>query len=274
MTSTVPSTFPCPVCKQPVPLGAIICPNLNCKEDLTSLAVIDTVGQDLYQLALRRLKEGKPEEALQFLQAATSYAPADVDVWVVLGKLLAQFKRYDEAVRAWDRALEFQPEEQRAIAGIQAVKRIRQQRRLSSWGLLLVGALVIFFCGVFGGRQSMNIFPAGTESTSQPAEIPDTLQPSPTKGPSTVTPTPSPAPTETTVPLPVATATQIICRITTGFEDGRLYVRNGPGTSYQALGWVVEKEELIIIETMDEPTWIKVITPSGIEGFVYSEFCK
>lgn len=274
MTNTAPFTFPCPVCEQQVPLGATVCPNPNCKEDLTSLAVIDTVGQELFGLALRRVKEGKPEEALQYLLTATAYAPVDVDVWVVLGKLLAQFKRYDEAVRAWNRTLELQPEEQRATAGIQAVKRIQRQRRLSTWGMLLVGALVIFFCGVVGGRQSMNIFPASTEPPSQQAEIPSALIPSPSMEPSTALPTPSPVPSENATPTLVATETPVMCRITTGFADGRLYVRDGPGTFYQALGWVIEGDELTITESTDSPIWIRVLLPSGIEGYINSNFCK
>ncbi|MFZ5903250.1 MAG: SH3 domain-containing protein [Chloroflexota bacterium] len=228
----------------------------------------------MYKLALRWVKEGKREEALQLLTTAAIYASADVDVWVVLGKLHAQAKRFDEAVRAWERALAVQADEQRALAGIREVRRIQQRRRLSLWGMPLIGALVIFLCGVAGGRQSFSIFPASSGSPSQPAEISSYTETSPPQETATIVPTPTVGFTEEPMLTLTVVTNPTVCHIATGFANGKLYVREGPGTDYLIIGWVTEGEQLTVLETIEGSTWIRVVTSSSIEGFVNGRFCK
>jgi len=267
--------MPCPVCKQPVPIGAEVCPNANCREDLRSLAVIDTFGQGLYRLALQRVRDKKPEEALQLLNAAAVYAPANVDIWVVLGKLEAQAKRYEQAVRAWQKALSLRSDETRALEGIREVNRARQRRRLSLWTAPLIAALAIFLCGLAGGRQSLALFPEGPAPVSPTAAIATHTEVSPVPATETSLPAATPTPTETVAPtVETVTAAAQMCQVSVGLANSKLYVRGGPGTGYPALGWVSEGDLLTVLEKPESSAWVKVITPSGLEGFVNARFCR
>jgi hypothetical protein len=51
-----------------------------------------------------------------------------------------------------------------------------------------------------------------------------------------------------------------------------LNVRAGPGTIYQRIGVVSRSDQLTVIGQADNCTWLKVITPTGIEGWVAARY--
>jgi len=143
-------TFLCPVCDVPVPLGSARCPNVNCKEDLSSFIPLDTSGDAYYRRALNLIKQNHapPSEAIDLMHNAASLEPGNVDVWVVLGKLYAQSKDYSSAESCWNRALLLQSEEPRAKAGLTRLKRMKQQDLLVSWAIPGVLTLLLVWFGI------------------------------------------------------------------------------------------------------------------------------
>jgi uncharacterized protein YgiM (DUF1202 family) len=71
---------------------------------------------------------------------------------------------------------------------------------------------------------------------------------------------------EVTTPSPVET-----CRVATGYPNGRLNFRSGPGTSYAVLHTVNEGEVLTVTERGD---WLNVTDRNGARGYVHSHYCK
>jgi nucleoid-associated protein YgaU len=137
------------LCDRPVSYGAHVCP--NCKSDLFPLAVLDSLGANLYRSGLELAREGQVPQAIEALQSATAYAPHQSQAWTLLGKLHAQAGRYPEALQAWDRARQFMPEDGQ-LTDLEAAARqqiTRQQTRRTSL-LLLPVVLVLILGGTAG----------------------------------------------------------------------------------------------------------------------------
>lgn len=172
------NTFPCPICKQAVPIGQAVCPNPNCKEDLASLVFFDTLPVNLFTLSLEQLKAGKPSDARQTLQAVVAYAPDHLDAWVILGKLHAQEQDYPNAIRCWEKALLIQVDEPRAVAGIKKARELMNRR--FQWRLAIITGVGVaaLLIGLFLG--SLLFRPAPTIVAAV------TIQPAPTLTPVSV----------------------------------------------------------------------------------------
>ncbi len=91
------------------------------------------------------------------------------------------------------------------------------------------------------------------------------------------TPTPTPEPTPETTPEPTVapTATPEPTRVVAQADgmqavvtNNVLNVRSGPGTNYTLQGQVSRNDKLKVLGKNAEGTWIKVVTPSGSEGWV------
>jgi len=65
-----------------------------------------------------------------------------------------------------------------------------------------------------------------------------------------------------------------MCKVTTGYTNGTLNLREGAGIHSTSLGAVNEGEMLVVLETQEDASWIKVITPSGKQGYVSAEKCR
>ena len=150
MPETPPTaTFLCPVCESPVPLGAVRCPNINCKEDLSSLVLLDTSAEEMYRKGLFLLKENKIQLALELLNTAAGLEPDRLDVWVVLGKIYAQSGEFTTAARCWNKALLLQSNEPRATAGLKRLNKINQQ---NVWLSRAQQGLLLLLCVWLGAR--------------------------------------------------------------------------------------------------------------------------
>ena len=142
------SSFICPICDTPVPAGSTICPNVNCKEDLSSLVHWETVSNSSYEKALKLITEKKLSNALDLLHNAVNINPEFVDAWVVLGKIYAQEKDNASAERCWNKALMILPNESRATAGLRRLKQIRQRNIFILWVSCGLLTLLIVWLGI------------------------------------------------------------------------------------------------------------------------------
>ncbi len=160
------ATFPCPVCDQPVPQGALICPNPNCKVDLGALAALDTLPAGLYRAALVQIRQNRLQEALNTLDSALAYAPDLAEGWVVRGKLLVRLGRRSEALESFQRAINFQPGMTDAVEALNRLKagenaRRRRVRNLRL-GLLGLALAVGVAAGWFLRPSPADVMPAPT----------------------------------------------------------------------------------------------------------------
>jgi Flp pilus assembly protein TadD len=64
----------------------------------------------LTNVAILEIEAGRPEVAARLLQKAAARSPADTKVWVNLGLALRQLKRYDEALTAFQKSMDLNPE--------------------------------------------------------------------------------------------------------------------------------------------------------------------
>lgn len=135
-------TFPCPVCEQPVPVGAAVCPNPNCKVNLSALATLDALPASLYRAALAQIQAHRDTEALQTLDSALAYAPNLAEGWAVRGELLVRLGRKAEAEESFQRALQIQPDLAGAAASLAALQggEAAHRRRVTS---LRIGLMVL-----------------------------------------------------------------------------------------------------------------------------------
>lgn len=67
-------------------------------------------GARWYQVGCDRCAEGKTEEAIDAFAKATTFDPQHAEAHYTLGVYLAQSSRYEEALRAWKRAVWLEPD--------------------------------------------------------------------------------------------------------------------------------------------------------------------
>lgn len=88
----------------------------------------------------------------------------------------------------------------------------------------------------------------------------------------TATAQPSDTPYPTAVPEP--SATPVYCLVTTGYLNGTVYIRSGPGMRYPVVGYATEGE-LLYVQSPPVDGWAKIKTFSEVEGYFYTErWCK
>jgi uncharacterized protein YgiM (DUF1202 family) len=72
----------------------------------------------------------------------------------------------------------------------------------------------------------------------------------------------------------VSTPTPVRCVVSTGYDDGLVNVRSGPGMSYPVVDVVQEGQELPVLSDPVDG-WVKVCTSKLVEGWFYQErWCK
>ncbi len=125
------------------------------------------------------MRLGRPAEALRVYQSALRFAPEDPDLLYNLGVLLLGEGRAEEALRAWDRALEGDPSHRQALLGAavlvqergmtgggrrrQAVERLRRlaEEQEGDGGGAGVDEKVYFHLGMLtadeGGEEAANV---------------------------------------------------------------------------------------------------------------------
>lgn len=133
---------------------------------------------------------------------------------------------------------------------------------------------VCFMCTIFGTLTRSNdvvqkvvIQPTKTPRISSPTEVPSKLQPietpiqlipidTPTILPPTQVPVIEVLPTETPIPevrKPLVTA-----------DQGKVNLRNGPGTNYEIVGTFLPGESLEIVGRNADSSWWQVSVPEGV----------
>jgi len=258
----------CPVCKRPVPVGATVCPHGDCKEDLSHIAVVDTLGDELYHVALQRIREGETAEALRVLTAARSYAAGNVDILVVLGKLHAQRRQYRDAIECWRQALQIKAGEKRALAGIKAAERILIVRRVLIGLGIAAAAMLVFFLGNFTRAWL-------SSSTVEPSLAPGASSGTALMGTTAVPASETPSPTFTPTLIVTASPESAVetCRISTGMQGGQLNMRGGPGMMFRVSGWMPEGESVTLIWSSDMLEWMLVRSEAGLGGWISKYYC-
>jgi len=82
-----------------------------------------------YNQALELARSGSLADARDKLAAVLTLEPESVDAHVVHGKVHAQMEQYDWAIGCWTRALELDPENAAAQAGIARARQLLQRQR-------------------------------------------------------------------------------------------------------------------------------------------------
>jgi protein O-GlcNAc transferase len=77
---------------------------------LQSLAVDENLLAALHAMALMRLQQSRPAEALSYIERALPLDPANTDAWSHRGVALAALGRHEEALATYDQALRRRPD--------------------------------------------------------------------------------------------------------------------------------------------------------------------
>lgn len=88
--------------------------------------------------------------------------------------------------------------------------------------------------------------------------------------------TQTPIPPETVSPSPTPPAITI-CQVHTGFTNGKVKFRGGPGFDYAVLGTLSEGEIVTLLsDGQGDSKWSKVTNQDGVNGYTPSSFleCK
>jgi tetratricopeptide (TPR) repeat protein len=176
----VSQTFPCPVCRQPVPTGVSACQNPNCQVDLRSLSIIDTLPEGLFLLAQEQIREGKAHRAVQILESVVVDQPENVKAWSALAEAYASSGNRDDALRCWTRIAKIDPEDVRAeeeLAKEQArraaaARRTRRRQLLVS--VLPAAGLLVIFVIILAALPQSGIAPDEVPVIIQAPVIPTT----------------------------------------------------------------------------------------------------
>ena len=83
----------------------------------------------------------------------------------------------------------------------------------------------------------------------------------------TATPTPSPTTSEVTTATP-----EKLCTVSTGYDNGRLNLRTGPGVEHVVITTLGEGQQLTVIQERDG--WLYVRPGTTIPGWVNGKFCR
>jgi hypothetical protein len=132
----------CPICRNPLPAGAMACTCPVCGEDLAALAHLHWRAAIRYNEGLRWVRAGQTERAIDALRQAV--AEGHVPAAVLLGKLYARTGRRAEARHAWERAL--QRDSKAAGVGelLATLDEVERADRLRRWWQ----TAIVFACGM------------------------------------------------------------------------------------------------------------------------------
>jgi len=86
----------------------------------------EKTGEVLFAQATQLARNGMFIQAERALTLLSTYTPSSVKVYLLLGKIYAQQKRYANAITQWQHVLEIEPNNQEAEA---AVKKANQKLR-------------------------------------------------------------------------------------------------------------------------------------------------
>ncbi len=150
----------CPACGASNPLEAAVCD--NCNEDLNTVkSVIDTANAH-YNQALSLSHAGKLDEAIGQLEAALALSAQNPQYHNLLGTIYAQKGLYSEAIRAWERCIELNPETEKAYHNIEKAQDMEEdaaeeQRKrpflLTSIAACILAVFLLFTTAYFGVRS-------------------------------------------------------------------------------------------------------------------------
>ena len=111
-------TYSCPVCDTQVRFHTASCP--RCEADLSAVAMLSETPDLCYNMALDAVRTEQWTVAILHLAAALHYHPSDAGSWVLLGKVLAQLQRAEEARYCFHMAVWRAPDNEAAVAALKA----------------------------------------------------------------------------------------------------------------------------------------------------------
>lgn len=214
----------CPVCQTPLPAGATVCP--DCGENLAALVYLESQSQVSYNKALALSRTNDLDAAIFAARQSLEADKTNVRALVLLGKLYAQRNLRPEARAAWEQAMQLEPKQESAKAGLAILdqqERVEAEAKKAAstaahrrlWagfaGVFAMGALTFLLVQWIG----QTILPSASPTATTVAQlvmttaIPNTptLEATKTSTPTQIpSPTSSPQPTASpTLPLPTGT---------------------------------------------------------------------
>lgn len=78
-------------------------------------------------------------------------------------------------------------------------------------------------------------------------------------------------PTEQVSRADAATPTELLCKVITGMETGRVNLRACEGTACPVLFVLKDGQTLTVLQ---RGAWSEVVTDSGLRGWINSTYCK
>jgi nucleoid-associated protein YgaU len=209
----------CPVCNVPLPAQSSICP--DCGEDLSPIVYLQQEAALLYNRGLSYAQSGETAQAISLLERSLQVDSSRVQTLTLLAKLYVKQGERLNAAAVWERALEFEPDNQDIRDGLAYLdqlalqeatrveaeatdnrkrqEEVRRRVRRRSWiGMSLAFfAGVIAFLGVWWLRGEVVKAPAVPLTATLQAEAVAQTKASPT---ASVTGYASPSPSPTTLP--------------------------------------------------------------------------
>lgn len=132
---------------------------------------------------------------------------------------------------------------------------------LSRLTLLLLSALMLAGCGLFGGASE------AAESTATPIFAP-TATAKPIQPTDTPAPTATDEPTETPIPPTVPSTPQI------QILEAQANVRGGPGVEYEVTGKINQNERFDVLAKDPTGQWWKICCFNGQDGWIFAPLVK
>lgn len=139
----------CPFCKTENRDERATC--YHCEADLKMLRSVVNASRHHYNKALEHAGRGRNKEAITELHTALGLDASFVNGWVVLGTLHAKEERFDEAEKAWERALKLDDRYKKAHDYIAKIERLRPilpaYLRLRRFAMGLMGLIAAMLAG-------------------------------------------------------------------------------------------------------------------------------
>jgi Flp pilus assembly protein TadD len=89
----------------------------------------EKTGEVLFAQATQLARNGMYIQAERALKLLSTYTPTSAKVYLLLGKIYAQQKRYNDAITQWQHVLEIEPKNPEAEAAIKRAKQEVQQTK-------------------------------------------------------------------------------------------------------------------------------------------------